>query len=165
MTEEADKPVTTCDGSDGNGFNYDFQAFYTQVICTFLFVSVILMVKGMGGPAMTPTSDGMLGPTTVALSLAGLIQVATRLGPVFNPAVAIAFIVLDVWQTENPNKIYSHYTYAYTLGPALGGILAGFFHLLHAKAFAEKKEPLHTYEDPDDAGRKEHLLAPNGNAY
>ena len=162
MDEVAGKEVQECDNTDGNGFNYDFQAIYTQVICTFLFVSVILMVKGMGRPSMAPTGDGMLGPTTVALSLAGLIQVAMRLGPVFNPAVAIAFIVLDVWQTENPNNIYSHYTYAYTLGPALGGILAGLFHLLHAKAFAEKKEALHTYEDPDEVGRKEHLL---GNQY
>lgn len=62
-----------CDGADGNGFHYDFQAIYTQVICTFIFVSVILMVKGIGKENMAPTSDGMLGPLTVALTLAGLI--------------------------------------------------------------------------------------------
>ena len=78
--------------------------------------------------ATAPTSDGVLGAMTVVLTLAGIIQVASKLGPVFNPAVSIAFITLDVWQTPNPNNIYTHYTYAYTLGPALGGLLAGLFH-------------------------------------
>ena len=106
------------------------------------------MVKGIGKASMSPTSDGMLGCTTIALTLAGLIQVSMRLGPVLNPAIAIAFILLDIWQTPNPNKIYSHYTYAYTLGPALGGILAGFFHKLLAKAYDDKKkEAAVTYDD------------------
>ena len=52
------------------------------------------MVKGK---FTAPTSDGMLGATAVSLTLAGMIQVALRLGPVFNPAVAIAFTMLDVW--------------------------------------------------------------------
>ena len=106
-------------------------------MCTFIFVAVILQVKGKD---TKPTSDGMLGAITVAFTLAGMIQVAMRLGPVFNPAVAIAFTGLDLWQTENPNNIYSHYFYAYTIGPALGGIFAGIFHLLHKKAFKEDKE-------------------------
>lgn len=84
------------------------------------------MVKGK---KTAPTSDGMLGASAVSLTLAGMIQVATRLGPVFNPAVAIAFTVLNVWQTENENGIYTHYFYAYSLGPALGGVLAGIFYI------------------------------------
>ena len=52
------------------------------------------MVKGKH---TAPTQDGMLGATCVALTLAGMIQVAMRMGPVFNPAVAIAFTTLDVW--------------------------------------------------------------------
>ena len=126
-----------CDNTDGTGFHYNFQAIFTQVICTFIFVSVILMVKDK---ATAPTSDGGLGALTVALTLAGLIQVAMRLGPVFNPAVSVAFTTLDAWQTENPNKIYTHYTYAYTIGPALGGLLAGIFHQIHRKAFISDDE-------------------------
>ena len=118
------------------------------------------MVKGIGRPNMSPTSDGMLGPLTVALTLAGMVQVAKNLGPVFNPAVAVSFIVLDTWQTDNTNNQYSHYTYAYTLGPAIGGILAGLFHLLHAKAFGNEKKALSTYKDPDAVMQdgKKHLL-------
>ena len=82
-----------------------------------------------------------------------------RLGPVFNPAVGISFIALDVWQTENPNGIYSHYWFAYTLGPAIGGVLAGLFHLFHAKAFADRRKALHSYQDPDAMqDGKKHLL-------
>ena len=47
--------------------------------------------------ATAPTSDGVLGALTVVLTLAGIIQVAAKLGPVFNPAVSIAFVTLDVW--------------------------------------------------------------------
>ena len=123
-----------CDNTDGDGFHYNFQAIYTQVVCTFIFVSVILMVKDK---ATAPTSDGVLGALTVVLTLAGLIQVALRLGPVFNPAVSIAFTTLDWRQTTNPNQIYTHYTYAYTIGPALGGLLAGIFHQIHRRAFID----------------------------
>ena len=59
-----------CDNTDGDGFHYNFQAIYTQVVCTFIFVSVILMVKDK---ATAPTSDGVLGALTVCLTLAGLI--------------------------------------------------------------------------------------------
>ena len=59
-----------CDNTDGDGFHYNFQAIYTQVVCTFIFVSVILMVKDK---ATAPTSDGVLGALTVVLTLAGLI--------------------------------------------------------------------------------------------
>ena len=129
-----------CDNTNGEGFDYDVQSFVTQVICTYIFVSVILMVKGLANPKTAPTSDGMLGPLTVVLTLAGLIQVAMRLGPVFNPAVGITLTTLDTWQTENPNGIYTHYAYAYTLGPAIGGLLAGFTHLNYANSLDENKK-------------------------
>ena len=99
------------------------------------------MVKGKH---TAPTGDGMLGASTVVLTLAGLIQTAMRLGPVFNPAVAVAFYTLDAWQGSD--KIYTHYTYAYILGPALGGIIAGLFYTMHEKAFDGKKA--------DDEGEK-----------
>lgn len=132
--EEVKKQV--CDNTNGTGFHYNFQSIFTQIMCTFIFILVILMVKGKH---TAPTSDGMLGAATVASCLAGMIQVAMRLGPVFNPAVAIAFTTLDVWQSPNPNGIYTHYFYAYTLGPLLGGLFAGIFYIMHEKAFIDKK--------------------------
>ena len=93
------------------------------------------MVKGKH---TAPTGDGMLGASTVVLTLAGLIQVAMRLGPVFNPAVALAFYTQDAWQGSD--KIYTHYTFEYAFGPALGGIIAGFFYVIHERAFKDEKK-------------------------
>ena len=92
--DAAGAEVLQCDGIDGNGFELGVQTFYTEVVCTFIFVAVILMVKGKD---TAPTGDGMLGATTVTFTLAGLIQTGMRLGPVFNPAVAVAFSFMNAW--------------------------------------------------------------------
>ena len=97
---------------------------WTQIICTFVFVSVILMVKGIS--AKNPLSkDGAAGALAVMATLYGMIWVGMNAGPCFNPAVGIAFSIIELWQTTNPNNAYTHYLYAYTLGPAIGGIIAG----------------------------------------
>ena len=54
-----------------------------------------------------------------------------------NPAVAIGLTLMEVFATDNPNKIYTHYLYAYTLGPAVGGLMAGVFGLLLKKLHDE----------------------------
>ena len=87
------------------------------------------MVKGSKTTA--PTSDGVTGALAVVATLYGMIFVAMKNGPCMNPAVALAFTILEVWQTANKNGIYTHYFYAYTLGPAIGGMLAGLFALGH----------------------------------
>ena len=120
-----------CDGLDGNGFQYDVQAFYTQVVATFIFISVILMIKGLAGPA--PTKDGAAGAMAVIATLYGLIFVALKAGPCLNPAVALAFTLMEIIFTNNPNGAYTHYIVTYTAGPAIGGLLAGLFALLNKK--------------------------------
>ena len=68
-----------CDGLDGNGFQYDVQAFFTQVVATFIFISVILMIKGLAGPA--PTKDGAAGAKVWGDSEQDVVLVsAVRLG-------------------------------------------------------------------------------------
>ena len=90
------------------------------------------MVKGIS--AESPTSgDGAAGALAVIGTLYGMIQVGMQAGPCFNPAVAIAFISLEIWQTTNSNNIYSHYVFDYTVGPAVGGLLAGAFSILLRK--------------------------------
>ena len=69
----------------------------------------------------------------VIATLYGMIFVAMKNGPCMNPAVAVAFTILEVFATTNPNGVYTHYLYAYTAGPALGGIIAGLFALFHKK--------------------------------
>ena len=109
-----------------------------------MFISVILMVKGLAGPA--PTKDGAAGAMAVIGTLYGLIFVALKAGPCLNPAVAIAFTLMEVTFTKNPNGAYTHYLLAYTVGPAVGGALAGLFAMINEKihhsqqAVAEEQE-------------------------
>lgn len=88
------------------------------------------MIKGKN---TAPTSDGVVGALAVVATLYGLIFVALHNGPCMNPAVAVSFTLLEVSATPNRNNVYSHYLYAYTLAPALGGILAGLFAICHRK--------------------------------
>ena len=103
-------------------------------MATFVFVSVILMVKGLGGTA--PTADGAAGAMAVVATLYGVIYVSLHNGACMNPAVALGLSALR-WQAgeagSDPNRVYAHYLYAYMLGPAVGGVMAGAFGLLHKK--------------------------------
>ena len=85
-------------------------------------------------------------------TLYGMIQVGMKAGPCFNPAVAIAFMILEEGWTSNPNKIYTHYVFAYTVGPAVGGILAGIFSILHRKIHDQFDDGLRKTEGTRDTG-------------
>ena len=87
----------------------------------------------------SPTSDGVAGAIAVVVTLYGMIQVAMKSGPCMNPAVALAFTTLEMWQTTNENGIYTHYFYAYTIGPAIGGMLAGILANDHRKKHEENE--------------------------
>ena len=112
-----------------------------EVLCTFIFVSVILMVKGKH------TAEGRVGigaAMVVCLTLLCCIAATNALGACFNPAVALAAALNStLWLGWN-HYLY-HYLYAYTLGPAIGGLLAGCFHVLHAKAF-EPDDPTKNFD-------------------
>ena len=101
------------------------------MVTTFVFISVILMIKGLAGPA--PTKDGVAGALAVVGTLYGLIFVALKAGPCLNPAVAVAFTLMETIFTDNPNGAYTHYFYTYTVGPAIGGALAGLFALINER--------------------------------
>ena len=79
-------PQNTVATEGKNGFNEDFQAFWSQALCTFIFVSVILILKGH---RTGPTRDGIHVALTVALVLWGLITLNYHTGACFNPAVAL----------------------------------------------------------------------------
>lgn len=113
----------------------DLQVMVNEIIGTFLFVSVILMVKG---EHTAGDRKGVCAAMCVTATLLTCITGTTRLGACFNPAVGIslsAFSVMKYSTFYENTHFMTHYTYAYTLGPALGGLLAGLFHLVHKKAF------------------------------
>ena len=110
-----------------------------EIVCTFIFVSVILMVKGKN---TAPTTDGIAGAIGVVATLMGMIKTGMRLGACYNPAVGVALILNQylVLSSSDTTGYLTHYAYAYLAGPAIGGAAAGLFHLMHAKAFEEKKD-------------------------
>jgi len=129
---------SVCDNADGSGFTQDFEVMLNEVLCTFIFVSVILMVKGK---QTAPTQDGIVGALTVCLTLFGLIMAGGKLGACYNPAVGVA---LPIWanSTLADASHIMHYMYAYIVGPYVGATIAGAFHNIHKSLYqpAVKRE-------------------------
>ena len=124
--------VNKYDMDDADGFTEDWQTIFTQIVCTFIFVSVILMVKGQVTRNTSPSSDGALLAMTVVLTLGGLISVANHHAASFNPAVTLGLTIFQTQVLENVGGYLTHYFYAYFLGPFIGGAVAGLFANLHA---------------------------------
>ena len=129
----ADWPNTSlCDNQNLEGeYTQDFEVFLNEVLCTFVFVSVILMVKGKN---TAPTSDGVVGALTVALTLLGLIMAGGKLGACYNPAVGVSLPIWAQMTLPGGADYIMRYMWAYIVGPFVGAAVAGGFHNLH-KAF------------------------------
>ena len=129
-------------------FNMDLAVILNEVFCTFLFVSVILMVKGKHTAG---DRKGVCAAICVVASLCAIVTGTNKLGASFNPAVAIAITTNSVARFDLPvpfnQTALTHYLYAYTLGPAIGGLLAGIFHLFHAKLHDPDHTEGQTYEE------------------
>jgi len=124
-----------CDGFEDGVFTSDFQVLVNEMILTAVFVSVILMVKGM---RTSPSADGMAGALAIVLTLLACIQTGGKLGGCFNPAVGLSVGTFSLFHLEDVNGSLAHYMYAFILGPLLGGALAGGFSLIHSKKFDPK---------------------------
>jgi len=135
-------------GMGADGFSEDWQTFFTQFMCTFIFVAVILMVKGQH---TSPSKDGALLGLTVVLVLFGLINVAAHHAASFNPAVTLALTVFQSSLLENTGGYLTHYFYAYFIGPLLGGSLAGLLASHHASLHAPEGKTANNSHDEESA--------------
>lgn len=63
------------------------RAFCLEVICTAIFVMIILVVKTA---RVAPTKQGFLGCLGVVFNLLALTQTSAKSGACFNPAVGLA---------------------------------------------------------------------------
>ena len=136
-------------GNSNGHFTEDLPVCINEVLCTFVFISVILMIKGQHTAG---DRKGLGAAMTVVLTLLACIAATGKFGGAFNPAVGLTLTTNGLIYLGHQHYIY-HYLYAYTLGPLLGGLLAGFFHLVHAPAH---KTPDSTRDF--DASQKETLL-------
>ncbi len=65
--------MTDCDNWDGEGdYAFDWQVLVNEMVCTFIFVSVILMVK-LDDKHVRVTKDGISGALAVVLTLLAMI--------------------------------------------------------------------------------------------
>ena len=118
------------EGAGELDFTMDLQVCINEVVCTFMFISVILMVKGKHTAG---DRKGIGAAMVVVVTLLCVISGTNKFGACFNPAVGIALTSSQMLYNGTKHYLY-HYLYAYTLGPALGGLFAGLFHLIHATA-------------------------------
>lgn len=124
-------------GADANDFSMYIAVLTNEIVCTFLFVSVILMVKGKH------TADGRGGvyaAICVVVTLLCVISGTNKLGACFNPAVATGLTtysiiritpLLDEATPSASNYFLYAYLWCYMVGPWIGGALAGLFHMFH----------------------------------
>ena len=116
------------------GFSMDLQVLTNEIVCTFIFISVILMVKG---EHTAGDRKGIGAAMCVVLTLLCVIVSTNKLGACFNPAVGFALTANSIFMLSSAGKAGNaylyHYLYAYVLGPLIGGLCAGFFHNLVAK--------------------------------
>jgi len=84
---------------------------------------------------------GIGAAIVVVSTLLCMISGTNQLGACFNPAVGVS-VTINALIRLGSEQYISHYLYAYTLGPALGGCLAGLFHIFHAKAHAPDNEEI-----------------------
>ena len=128
---------SVCDGAGDSQFHLDMQVLVNEIILTAVFVSVILMVKGM---RTSPSADGMAGALVIVLTLLACIKTGGKLGGCFNPAVGLTVGTFSLYHLEDANGELSHYIYAFMLGPLIGGAIAGLFSLIHSKRFESQQE-------------------------
>lgn len=130
-----------CDNWDGEGeFTFGWQVLTNEVVCTFIFVSVILMVK-IKEEHIKVTHDGISGALGVALTLLAMIQTGGKLGACYNPAVAVTLTANAITFLDDSKGYLTHYAPYYFVGPLIGGALAGIFHLIHKHVLLEEEEP------------------------
>ena len=129
-------PVTGSldNGAEESDFSMYVAVIVNEIVCTFLFVSVILMVKG---EHTAGDRKGICAALVVVSTLLCVISGTNKLGACFNPSVGTAVTTYSVVRTDTEgfsNHYLYHYLWCYTIGPYIGGLCAGLFHLVHKKA-------------------------------
>ena len=110
-------------------------AIMFQLYTTFIFVSLILLIKS---DKVAPTKDGLLGAFGVSLTLFGMCNLATTQGgAVFNPAVAMGLLTWDCINSDTFYESTKEYSWSFFATPLVAGLLAGLVHIAHRKAVSD----------------------------
>jgi len=108
--------------SRGGVYTDLYHVYLEEALFTFLFISVIIHTKYEN---VAPSKDGVLNTLTIALTLFGLVCMASAdTGACFNPTIGITFTIMEYAKDLQLGESLSHYIVAYFFGPITGAILA-----------------------------------------
>lgn len=116
----------TCD-PDG----YIARIFIVEVVCTFMFITLILNIKFYNG------SVDILNAMAVSGVLYGLINVSAGYsGACMNPGIGgiqsiFQYLVYQGFDSEKTKMMTMKSMWIYVLAPITGGILAGFWQIFN----------------------------------
>lgn len=124
------------------------KVFICEAVCTFCFVSMVLMVAKHNGSEQMPINAFIIG---ASLYLA--IQMASGIsGGCINPVVGLFQTLFQRFANKTifPNAPETQVIYgpAYVFGPLLGGFFAAFYHkIMHEKAIETSRTHAEQYCD------------------
>lgn len=124
------------------------KVFFAEAVCTFLFISFVLMVKKHNGSNNAPINSLCIG---AALYMA-ITMASGMSGGCLNPAVG--FLQSNFQKFANttifPNAPETSLIYvpAYLFGPMFGGFVAGMWHTwIHGAAMKSAEDAFEEYHD------------------
>lgn len=131
---------------------------FEETLFTWILVTSILFVKYRN---VTATSDGMLSNLTVGLAIYVTVSMSGPItGGALNPTFGLALISTDIiaknYYPDKTAAVIPEFLISYTVGPILGGILAGLMLILTQKIAplleedTHAEEQLEQFEDDDE---------------
>ena len=129
-------PVNGCN-DDGDNV---LRVFAVETVCTFMFVTFVLVIARHNGSSDTPVNTMAIG-----LALYCAVREASGIsGGCINPAVGLIQSIFQKMANEftypDAKPTQMNYTAVYVAGPLLGGFLAGIFQKIIYEFAIDKAE-------------------------
>ena len=132
-----DSQSEDCDNWDGSSvFSYDYQVLVNELIGTFVFVTLRLILK-VKEERIRVTSNSVSEALGTSLGLLAMLRTGTKLGVCFNPAIVLALTFNSQIFLGEGTSYLLHYMPFYLIGPVLGACLAALFHVCHKNVMLE----------------------------
>ena len=127
-----------------------YHVYFEEAVFSFLFIGVILHCKYSN---VASTRDGVLACLTIALTLYGLVSMASlQTGACFNPTIGITFTTMEFFRNLQLGDTLIKYIIAYIFGPLTGAIMAALW-LLFPGFYVSPMQHEYVHKKNDDNAR------------